>query len=166
MGEWMGTVAWTAGIGAALIALGCAASPAVAGGEIYGAEPGYEMPADGEGANAEAEYIDGDRFGRRDYIQDGNRRGGQFGPGYYREGYYYPRQQYPDYWEYDAKRSQGSIWGFAVERVIVPVIPTDRELRAAGKFVARVRAAAHQLAREADDEWAGGEYDNPRTPLK
>lgn len=150
-------------VGCSLVAVFVSlSSAALAGGEIVG-EGG--LPADGEGANAEKEYIDGDRFGRRDYIQDGNRRGGQFGPGYYREGYYYPRQQYPDYWEHDAKRGNtGSVWGFVVERAVVPLIPTDHELDVAGKFVDRVADRLEKLRNSAD--WAGGQYDNPRTPLK
>lgn len=156
----------SAGLAVALAGFNISATTAaLAGGEIYGVPGGgYEAPADGEGASAEAEYVDGDRFGRRDYFQDGNRRGGQFGPGYYREGYYYPRQQYPDYWDYDEKRSEGSIWGFVVERAVVPLIPTDRELHEAGKFAKRVHDGAKRLSEEI--EWSGGEYDNPRAPLK
>jgi hypothetical protein len=151
-------------LAACFAALLMAAPPAFAGGEFAG-EP---MPADGEGASAEAEYVNGDRFGRRDYFQDGNRRGGQFGPGYYQEGYYYPRQQYPDYWQYDARRTNGSVWTFIGQRAIRPLIPTDSDVRAVVEFRARVMAGARHIASEIADEtdWAGGRYDGPRAPLK
>lgn len=144
------------GFAAAVLAMCGVNAAARAGGEIY-AEPGMAgAPAAGVESEA-SEYVKGDPYGRRDYFQDGNRRGGQFGPGYYAEGYYYPRQQFPDYWYYDARRSgSDSVWTVVVDRAVKPFLPDE----ANRKFLRELAEDARGLV--ARDGWAGGKFDAPR----
>ncbi len=142
------------------------------------------MPDDRAEAYAEAQFVDGDPYGRTDYWPDGrgNRRGTQFGPGFYQQGYYYPgERQFPDYWEYDARRAhtEGSLWSVLYRGAIDPFVPDQYEMdavRAAplrivtklriDEDLRRLHAMANRaMRRRADDAWAGGRYDQPR-PMK
>lgn len=179
------------------LALLMAGSPAQAGGEVYGGEPvpqgpmvvhrqnlpppSAPMPDDRAEAFAEAQVVDGDPYGRTDYWPEGRgeRRGMYFGPGFYERGYYYPSQrQFPDYWDYDARRAgtDGSLWTVLYKGGIDPFIPTQREIdfvRAApvrvitklriDEDLRRIHAMAQKMAksRRRDDGWAGGRYDHP-----
>ncbi len=70
------------------------------------------MPDDAGEAYAEAQYVDGDPYGRTGYWQDGRggRGGTQFGPGYYQKGYYHPgERQFPDYSVYDEERADPTL---------------------------------------------------------
>jgi hypothetical protein len=160
-------------------------SLALAGGKVYGGEPvprgpAQAMPNDAMEAYAEAEFANGDPYGRSDYWQDGrgNRLGTHFGPGYYEKGYYYPSQrQFPDYAEYDKNRGgAGSLWRVAYEGVIDPFVPYQDEIDFARALPARIvtklridedlrRLHAMAKARARNDSWAGGRYDGPR-PMK
>ena len=138
-----------------------------------------QMANDAPEAYAEAQYVDGDPYGRTDYWQDGrgNRRGTQFGPGFYQKGYYIPgERQCPDDWSYDEKRQgPGSLWRVAYRGVIDPFIPDQFEIDWVRSLPVRVITKTRidedlrrlqKLAREAqNDSWAGGKYDSPR-PLK
>lgn len=164
-------------LGALVLVAG--AGLAQAGGDLS-AEPFPQGPVeagfadDRVEADGEAQFVAGDPFGRSDYWQEGRggRRGTQFGPGFYRAGYYYPRQQYPDYWAYDAHREGGgSLWGVLYRGAIDPFVPDQREIdfvRALPVRVVRKLRIDEDLRRLralADDDWAGGRYDRPR-PLK
>lgn len=160
-------------------------SAAFAGGDVYGAEPVPQAPFagppnDAVEAYAEAEFVNGDPYGRSDYWQDGrgNRLGTQFGPGFYQKGYYYPSErQFPDYAEYDRRRGgPGSLWRVAYEGVVDPFMPYQDEIdfaRAAPmRVITKLRIdedlrRLHAMAKAAmkDDGWAGGRFDSPR-PLK
>jgi hypothetical protein len=166
------------------IAVGIA-GPIQAGGEVYGTASAPAMPDDRAEAYGEAQFVDGDPHGRTDYWQDGRgkRRGTQFGPGFYQKGYYYPgERQFPDYWEYDARRaySEGSLWRVLYKGAIDPFVPDQYEIdavRAAPMRIVtklridedlrRLNAMANQAMRRGrrDDGWAGGRYDAPR-PMK
>lgn len=158
--------------------------PPGAYGKAAGA-PAPAMPDDAREAYGEAQFVDGDPYGRTDYWQDGrgNRLGTQFGPGYYQRGYYYPgERQFPDYWAYDARRShsEGSLWRVLYTGAIDPFIPDQYEIDAVrsaplrvitklriDEDLRRLHAMANSaMHRRRDDEgWAGGRYDNPR-PMK
>lgn len=153
-------------------------------GKAAGA-PAPAMPDDAREAYGEAQFVEGDPYGRTDYWQGGrgNRLGTQYGPGFYQKGYYYPgERQFPDYWEYDARRSysEGSLWRVLYRGAIDPFVPDQYEIdwvratpmRVITKLridedLRRLHAIARQAARNArrDDSWAGGRYDEPR-PMK
>lgn len=191
------------------IALTVGAGAAYAGGDVYDGEPvpagpadafagppdgpsagygdkGFAAPGGSSGppddateAYSEAQYVDGDPYGRTDYWQDGrgNRRGTVFGPGFYQKGYYHPgERQFPDYWAYDRRRQgPGSLWRVAYRGVIDPFVPDQYEIDWVRALPARIITKTridedlrrlHRLAKEAqNDSWAGGRYDSPR-PLK
>ncbi|MDO9384150.1 MAG: hypothetical protein Q7T86_14960 [Hyphomicrobiaceae bacterium] len=141
---------------------------------------GYgSVPDDAGEAYAEAEYVNGDPYGRTGYWQDGRggRGGTQFGPGYYQKGYYHPgERQFPDYSQYDKERAgPGTLWSFVYNGVIDPFVPDQREIDFARALPVRIITKSRidedlrrlqKLAKEAQhDSWAGGEYDSPR-PMK
>lgn len=155
-------------------------SPEGYGDKGFAAPPtGAAMPDDRTEAYSEAQFVDGDPYGRTDYWQDGrgNRRGTQFGPGYYQSGYYHPgERQFPDYWAYDERRAgPGSLWRVAYRGVIDPFVPDQYEIDWVRALPARIITKTRidedlrrlqKLAKEArNDSWAGGQYDSPR-PLK
>lgn len=133
------------------------------------------VPDDAGEAYAEAEYVNGDPYGRTDYWQDGrgNRHGTQFGPGYYQKGYYHPgERQFPDYWAYDKERAgPGTLWTFVYRGVIDPFVPDQREIDFARALPVRIITKSRidedlrrlqKLAKEqAGNSWAGGRYDRP-----
>lgn len=153
-------------------------------GKAAGAAP-PAMPDDAREAYGEAQFVDGDPYGRTDYWQQGrgNRLGTQFGPGFYEKGYYYPSErQFPDYWAYDARRSysEGSLWRVLYTGAIDPFIPDQYEIDAVRAAPMRVITKLridedlrrlHAMAKSAmhrrrdDDGWAGGRFDSPR-PMK
>ena len=131
------------------------------------------MPDDAGEAYAEAQYVDGDPYGRTGYWQDGRggRGGTQFGSGYYQKGYYHPgERQFPDYSVYDEERAD-PLWTMVYKRVVDPFVPNQREIDFVRALPVRIITKTRidedlrrlqKLAKEqAGDSWAGGRYDHP-----
>lgn len=149
------------------------------GDKGFAAPQSTGQPDDRVEAQAEPQFVDGDPYGRTDYWQDGrgNRRGTQYGPGFYQKGYYYPSErQFPDYTNYDERRAgrDGTLWSVVYRGVIDPFVPDQREIDFARALPVRVVTKLRldedfmrlrALAKAQRDSWAGGQYDSPR-PLK